>query len=65
MILICNDFWHKRHKRKINNYDPCYVLLASFVLQGHIQSDIMRILRKKMQKYECAADSDINMMRCF
>ncbi len=44
MILISNDFWHKR---KIYNYDPYNVLLASFVLQGHIKSDIMRIWRKK------------------
>ncbi len=44
MILISNDFWHKR---KIYNFDPYNVLLAistnipqrlntDFVLQGHI-----------------------------
>ncbi len=44
MILISNDFWHKR---KIDNFDPYNVLLAiatniavllmtASVLQGHI-----------------------------
>ncbi len=44
MILISNDFWHKR---KIYNFDPYNVLLAiatnmpvllmtAFVLQGHL-----------------------------
>ncbi len=40
MILISNDFWHKR---KMYNFDPLNVLLAiivqlmtAFVLQGHI-----------------------------
>ncbi len=34
MILISNDLWHLK---KINNFDPCNVLLAiAFVLQAHV-----------------------------
>ncbi len=42
MILISNDFVHKR---KMDNFDPCNALLSvllmtAFVLQGHVYTQI-------------------------
>ncbi len=60
MILISNDFWHKR---KINNFDPYNVLLSiatnihvlrmtASVLQGHKYEALYSLHQARKDKRE-------------